>query len=207
MRLRNDCRSDGKVSTAVSVDDGERVADVAEFRAAIGRVRRLPEVPDRPQPPKPRAAATMRQADERAALAESQRADRARDATITGDVVAYRCAQISPQTLRRLKRAEFAIEDEIDLHALSERVAENVLRRFLAVARDASHHCVLIVHGKGLHSAQGPVLKGLVERMLNQRADVLAYASAPPAHGGTGAVLVLLSTRKPGEQRPAIRKD
>ncbi len=195
------------MSTAASVDDDERVSDVAEFHAAIGRVRRLPEVPDRPQPPKPRAAATMRQADERSALAESQRADPARDAEITGDAVAYRCAQISPQTLRRLKRAEFAIEDEIDLHALSERVAENVLRGFLAKARAASHHCVLIVHGKDLHSVQGPVLKGLVERMLNQRADVLAYATAPPTLGGTGAILVLLTKRKPGERRPAIRMD
>ena len=102
---------------------------------------------------------------------------------------------------------ELVLQDEIDLHASSERVAEDLLRRFLAEARDAAHHCVRIVHGKGLHSPQGPVLKGLVERVLNLRADVLAYASAPPAHGGTGAVLVLLARRRPGEQRPVKRED
>jgi DNA-nicking Smr family endonuclease len=49
------------------------------------------------------------------------------------------------------------------------------------------------VHGKGLHSDSGvPVLKNLVDRMLRQRADVLAFASAPAAQGGHGAVLVLL---------------
>ena len=37
-----------------------------------------------------------------------------------------------------------------------------------------------------------PVLKNLVDRMLRQRADVLAFHSAPAAQGGNGAVLVLL---------------
>ncbi|MEO8741857.1 MAG: Smr/MutS family protein [Lysobacteraceae bacterium] len=144
----------------------------------------------------------MRHADERAALAESQMADLVRDADRIGDAVTYRRNEVSPDILRRLRRAEFAIEDEIDLHALNERAAEEVLRRFLAEARDAAHHCVRIIHGKGLHSEQGPVLKGLVERILNLRADILAYSTAPASHGGTGALLVLLTKRKPGGQRP-----
>jgi len=160
-----------------------------------------------PRAPKPRATVAMREADERAALAESRRADPVREAEAFGDTLAYRRDDVPPQTLRRLKRAEFAIEDEIDLHASSERAAEELLRRFLAETRDAGHHCVRIVHGKGLHSAQGPVLKGMVERMLSQRADVLAYASAPAAHGGTGAVLVLLARRRPGEHHPVKRED
>ncbi len=50
-----------------------------------------------------------------------------------------------------------------------------------------------IIHGKGLRSgAEGPILKRLVDGMLRQRADVLAFASAKPAKGGTGAVIVLL---------------
>ena len=196
MRIRNDKRSSDIRSGS------EPASDADEFLAAIGRVRRLPDVADIPRAPKPRATVAMRQADERAALAESQRADPARYAEALGDAVAYRRDDVPQQILRRLKRAEFAIEDEIDLHASSERAAEELLRRFLAEARDAAHHCVRIVHGKGLHSAQGPVLKGMVERTLNQRADVLAYATAPAALGGTGAVLVLLARRRPGEQRP-----
>ncbi|HTD28120.1 MAG TPA: Smr/MutS family protein [Xanthomonadaceae bacterium] len=144
----------------------------------------------------------MREADERAALAESQRGDPARDAEAFGNSVSHRRNDVPPQTLRRLQRAEFAIEDDIDLHLLGERAAEELLRQFLAEARDAGHHCVRIVHGKGLHSAQGPVLKSMVERLLRQRADVLAFASAPLAQGGTGAVLVLLTERRPGERRP-----
>ena len=60
----------------------------------------------------------------------------------------------------------------------------------------AGSGCVRIVHGKGRYSAEGvPVLKNLVDRLLRQRGDVLAFHSAPAAQGGTGAVLVLLKPR------------
>jgi DNA-nicking Smr family endonuclease len=36
------------------------------------------------------------------------------------------------------------------------------------------------------------VLKQLTDTLLRRRADVLAFASARPAQGGTGAVIVLL---------------
>ncbi|HEY2347091.1 MAG TPA: Smr/MutS family protein [Xanthomonadaceae bacterium] len=168
-------------------------ADAAEFRAAIGPVRRLPEAVEPPRAPRRRATAAMRTADETAALAESHRIDPVALSEALGDAVAYRRDEVPPDVLRRLKQARYAVEDEIDLHGLDERAAEELLRRFIAQAREAGRHCVRIVHGKGLHSPQGPVLKGLVERMLGQRADVLAYASAPPAQGGTGAMLALLA--------------
>ena len=76
------------------------------------------------------------------------------------------------------------------------------MRAFLHDARQHGVGCVRIVHGKGLHGAASiasggqPVLKNLVDRMLRHRADVLAFHSAPPAQGGTGAVLVLLAPRR-----------
>ena len=187
-------RKDNPVG-ATDPGDEPAVSDAAAFRAAIGHVRRIPEAMPPPQAPKRRAVVAMREADERAALAESRRGDPERHAEALGDVLAYRRDDVPSQTLRRLKRAEFAIEDEIDLHLLGEHAAEELLRRFLAEARDAAHHCVRIVHGKGLHSAHGPVLKGMVERVLSQRADVLAYATPAAAPGRTGAVLVLLAPR------------
>jgi len=49
------------------------------------------------------------------------------------------------------------------------------------------------VHGKGLRSGSaGPVLKRMTDRVLRRRDDVLAFASARPAQGGTGATVVLL---------------
>ena len=107
----------------------------------------------------------------------------------------YRRDEVSPRLLRQLARGQYAIGDEIDLHHADIRQAETMLRRFLAEARDAGGGCVRIVHGKGLHADGAPALKNLVDRLLRQRADVLAFHSAPAAQGGTGAVLVLLRPR------------
>ena len=167
-------------------DDGEL------FRAAIGRVRPLAAADEAPQRPRPLPRPAMFEADERAALDASRKQPSAH-ADAAGDAVEYRRNEVAPNTLRRLKRGEFSVQDAFDLHRMNAKTAQAALARFLHEARIADHYCVRIVHGKGSHSAQGSVLKMLVERQLMRRADVLAFASAPPAQGGTGAVLVLLS--------------
>jgi DNA-nicking Smr family endonuclease len=53
--------------------------------------------------------------------------------------------------------------------------------------------CVRIIHGKGLRSRhKGPVIKTKVNTWLRQRDDILAFCSARPVDGGTGAIYVLL---------------
>ena len=74
--------------------------------------------------------------------------------------------------------------------------AQASIAAFLAEARHTGLRCVRVIHGKGLRSkAAGPVLKGLTDRLLRRRDDVIAFASARPAQGGTGAVVVLLKAR------------
>jgi DNA-nicking Smr family endonuclease len=54
---------------------------------------------------------------------------------------------------------------------------------------------VRIIHGKGYGSNnQGPIIKPLVNKWLQQRNEILAFCSARPNDGGTGAVYVLLKT-------------
>jgi len=114
-----------------------------------------------------------------------------------GDNALYRRADVAPRVLKRLRRGDYVIGDELDLHRMTAGEAEHALRRFLSEARLAGTGCVRLIHGKGLHSDSiaGPVLKPMVERMLSQRVDVLAYAGAPPTLGGGGALLVLLARR------------
>lgn len=177
--------------------------DAALFREAIGPVRRI-EAEAPPTTPKPAPEPSQRESDEVEALRLSREAPFDLADPASADPLSYRRPEVPERVLKRLKRGLYAVQDEIDLHQMNAGVAESALRRFLAEARSAARHCVRIVHGKGLHSkAGGPVLKGLVDRLLSQRADVLAYASAPPAMGGTGAVLVLLARRRPGELSPA----
>lgn len=177
--------------------------DAALFRDAIGPVRRLRA--DEPgTAARPRAAPTPRQqaADEEDALRTLREAPLSVGGGIeAADALGYRRPEVPERVLKRLRRGLYAVQDEIDLHRMYAADAETALRRFLLESRTHGRHCVRIVHGKGLHSkAGGPVLKALVDRVLSQRADVLAYASAPPAQGGTGAALVLLARRRPGER-------
>lgn len=170
--------------------------DAALFRDAIGPVRELPARPPPPARPKPKPTPRMAARDEAEAASEFRRA-LAADALEAGDALSYRRDTVPPRTLQRLRRGQFAAQDELDLHHAEARAAEAMLRAFLLDARHAGHGCVRIIHGKGLHGdSSTPVLKNLVDRVLRQRGDVLAFHSAPPAQGGTGAVLVLLAPER-----------
>ena len=170
--------------------------DPALLEAAVGKVRRV-EMAPAPQAPRPRPLPRSLRADEREALIASQQ--QPFDLPGAGDISQYRRDDVPERTLKRLRRGLFAVQDELDLHGLVAASAESSLRRFLQEARDHDLRCLRLITGKGLHSKQDePVLRPLVEGLLRRRADVLAYASAPPAQGGTGALLVLLARRREG---------
>ena len=102
---------------------------------------------------------------------------------------------IDQRSLRKLRRGEIAVGGQLDLHGLTRDGARAALSQFLSAAAESGWRCVRVVHGKGLGSTdQTPVLKTLVRRWLAQAAQVLAYAQAGVADGGSGAVLVLLKT-------------
>ncbi|NTV93854.1 MAG: DNA mismatch repair protein MutS [Thiobacillus sp.] len=103
---------------------------------------------------------------------------------------------LSRQTLRRLRRGDWHIQAELDLHGLTKVEAKHELAEFLHECKRRGGRCVRIIHGKGLGSHNKvPVLKQHVRHWLTQRDEVLAYVSARPADGGDGAVVVLLKGR------------
>jgi DNA-nicking Smr family endonuclease len=88
---------------------------------------------------------------------------------------------------------------ELDLHGLTGAQGAAQLAEFLRSAQARGLQCVRIIHGKGLRSGQrGPVLKNTVNTLLRRAGPVLAFTSARPNAGGTGATLVLL--RRQGQQ-------
>ena len=95
--------------------------------------------------------------------------------------------------VRRLRRGQIPIEAEADLHGMRTREAEKVLVSFLRECRDQGLRCVRVIHGKGRGSRGGQaVLKWEVDRWLRRDQGVMAFSSAQPRDGGTGAVYVLL---------------
>ena len=100
---------------------------------------------------------------------------------------------LQQRVLRKLRRGQFAIEAELDLHGYIVPEAREALAVFLRDAQLTGKRCVRIIHGKGL-GAEGrlPVLKIKVNSWLRQKDQVLAFCSTRPQDGGTGAVYVLL---------------
>ena len=110
-----------------------------------------------------------------------------------GDILSFKREGIQNRQFRKLKRGEYSIQSELDLHGYTVESARTALFGFLRAAQDRGHQAVRIIHGKGHRSSnKGPVLKSMVNRWLRQCDPVLAFHSAQPKDGGTGAVYVLL---------------
>jgi len=115
---------------------------------------------------------------------------------------------VAPEVARRLHRGDFSIQAHIDLHRLGAREAKEVFEKFLKWAVITGKRGVLIIHGRGLSSSSGPILKEKVIEWITHgrwRKWVAAYASARSCDGGAGATYALLrprafSTRAKGRQ-------
>ena len=94
---------------------------------------------------------------------------------------------------------DMPMDATIDLHGMTGREAEAALSAFFRTAESTGCRKVLIVHGKGLHSASEPVLEGCVRRWLESRATAGRSGHADAANGGRGATWVLI--RRAGNQR------
>lgn len=171
-------------------------ADGELFRELIGPVRALARGSEAPvTPEKPPAEPRQFERDE-AAVRDELLGHAFDPATIeVGEEIHHLKAGQPGRLLRQLRRGQFSVRAELDLHQMTADVAREAIRAFLDEAIRHREYCVRIVHGKGLRSttARGPVLKALTEQILRRRSDVLAFSSALPAQGGTGAVLVLLA--------------
>jgi DNA-nicking Smr family endonuclease len=167
--------------------------EIELFRQTVGNVKRIEDDHTESSPPPPPPVPHQHQLDEQAALQDllSDRYDPA-DLDL-GDEITFIRPGLQRNVLRKLRRGQYSIVGEIDLHGMTVPQARQALIAFLQEAGRANKQCVRIIHGKGLRSSnQGPVLKPMVAKWLTQREEVLAFCTARPVDGGSGAVYVLL---------------
>ncbi|MBN1635780.1 MAG: Smr/MutS family protein [Deltaproteobacteria bacterium] len=120
------------------------------------------------------------------------------DISSSGEYLEGHVTPIDSQTTQKLKAGKFTIQDHLDLHGFSREEAQFALDSFLQNAHALGQRCVLVIHGRGLKSSQGPVLKTqIAQRLTTGKLShlVLAFCSARPCDGGTGALYVLLRKR------------
>ena len=83
------------------------------------------------------------------------------------------------------------------MHGMSVDEARDHLVEFIEDCRRHHLRTVLVIHGKGFRSSgTRPVLKSMVNNWLRQHQAVMAFCSAQPADGGSGALYVLLKSAR-----------
>jgi DNA-nicking Smr family endonuclease len=166
------------------------------FRQQVGPVKRLRHDRIEPHRSSPAPIPHSTWADERQVLKDMvsnyfEPADME-----TGEELHYCREGLQHGVLRKLRRGQFCVGAVLDLHGMTVDTARESLIAFLNNARRHGLNCVRVIHGKGKRSRhKGPVLKTKVNHWLRQRDEILAFCSARPVDGGTGAVYILLKRR------------
>jgi DNA-nicking Smr family endonuclease len=146
---------------------------------------------DRPRPlPEPQQRALDEQSVLREAISDEFDVETLLD---TDEALSFRRPGVGPEVVRRLRRGDWVIQAQIDLHGLRRDEAREQLATFLREAVKQGLRCVRVVHGKGNGSpGREPVLKAKVKTWLVQKSEVIAFTQARASDGGAGALVVLL---------------
>lgn len=163
------------------------------FKRSVGPVRPVHHDRIDPQVKRPPARAKFRERDDQAVLKDSLSDHFDPGDYTTGEELGFARPGLQHRTLKRLRRGQHTLQAECDLHGQTVIEARQTLSAFLQRCQTHQLSCVRIIHGKGYGSQQHiPILKSKVGAWLRQCDDVLAFCSARPADGGTGAIYVLL---------------
>lgn len=84
------------------------------------------------------------------------------------------------------------VDGSLDLHGLTASEAENQLKSFFAKAKNAGWRKVIIIHGKGIHSKEEPVLKKVVMDFIESSPIAGSHGVPGASEGGSGAVWVAI---------------
>ena len=110
------------------------------------------------------------------------------------DGTSYRKNGVQKRIMQKLKRGQFRLGDQLDLHHMNTRTGAAALLEFIAHSQAESLECIRVIHGKGLRSEHGPRLKLMTRQLLREHPQVLAFTACKPADGGDGATDVLLKS-------------
>ena len=196
MRARQEAERQAAIQAAAALARAEKEL----FSRAVGRVIELAPQ-HRPghkaslQRARPAPVAEQQQRDEQAVMREALSDEFDVETLLhTDETLSFRRPGMGPDVVRKLRRGNWSIQRQLDLHGFRREDAREALAAFIREANKAGLRCVRVVHGKGLGSpGKAPVLKGRVQSWLIQKQEVLAFVQARPAEGGAGALVVLLA--------------
>lgn len=171
--------------------------DKALFRELMRSVKPLDKLKKIPSPPPEPPKKLSRKVEIPEQVTRNYNLSNHYQDIVQVDSILYYCkAGIPQKRLKELKSGQIPWQAVLDLHGLRPDAARDTLCEFIDQQYHLNHRCVLIIHGKGSHQGQVPILKNHVNHWLQQLPEVLAFHSALPRHGGAGAVYVLLKRQR-----------
>ncbi|HWR58384.1 MAG TPA: Smr/MutS family protein [Thermodesulfovibrionales bacterium] len=180
-----DSKMKSRTDDEVFLDAMADVREIKEFR----------EIPLRKAPrTKPRL---LRREDDLKVLREILSGRRKIRLSDTGEYMEWTTPEVRRDITERLHRGDFSVQDCIDLHGMTVDEAEEALVLFFREALRKNMFCVKVIHGRGLRSPRGPVLKEALKRWLHGSFSkwTAAYATAKDCDGGLGATYIILKSR------------
>lgn len=167
------------------------------FRKAMQDVREIKEfraLPVRPSKTVPAYRATSSDREALRNLEEITLGKRPLHLPDTQEYVEWTNEDYHLDIVRKLHKGIFAVQDYLDLHGLILDEAEAEVDRFIGDALKKRLRCVKIIHGRGLRSPNGPILKdAVVNRLIGRyKKHLIAFVTARQCDGGLGALYILL---------------
>ncbi len=165
----------------------EKVKEIKEYRAIPVYQKRVRPLHKKVDP----CRETMR------ILEEITKGKRDMPLTETQEYIEWHNSDYHYDIVRRLHEGHFSVQDYLDLHGSTIMEAEGEVDHFLNDSLKRGLRCIKIIHGRGLRSTKGPVLKDALMKWLSERyrKHIIAFATARQCDGGLGAVYILIRKR------------
>jgi DNA-nicking Smr family endonuclease len=162
--------------------------DQALFLAAVGGATPLGTRDRIPVPPPPPSPVRIVELPPQVKLT----------AEVDGQRYAARAPGVSRTQISDLRAGKVHVEETLDLHGQTVEVGKQHLREFLVAAHRIGRRCVLVIHGKGIHSEHGaPLREAVLGELLGDLSGLVhALSTAAPSDGGEGATYVVLRSHR-----------
>ena len=106
-------------------------------------------------------------------------------------IISYFTPNLPLKRLRQFKQGKMPPEHTLDLHQQTRETCMEQVNDAIQTCQHNHYQTLLIIHGKNI-TGDVAVIKSYLNVTLRDHPNILAFTSAKPRWGGTGAILCLI---------------
>ena len=189
-------------------DKSDYKTELAEFRAALRGVKSIDQnranlSQSKTQAKDPSVAYRREKAQESSELIVDGLSTSQDKFLDPEETVLFALPGVQLRLIKRMKAGHLGWDAGLDLHGFSTDHAREELYQFMQSCQRQGLRSLIIIHGKAYTEPGKPaLLKTYVTDWLRQMDSVLAFCSAQPQDGGSGALYVLLKRQRDQTRLP-----